>query len=356
MTQKVQLHQASHEWATRPDDQRFLDLESLHTKVGERYYTSYEKACSMSTISDVLKHHPEVVSDYYTYSAFTQLCAMLGAPAGYLRTLPPNIVAQALAYTASGSGADKVVKILRESLPDGEHVRAFTSTTYGRIWDAEVVGMVMDLTSKGSTNWVVPAATYSASNPLRATTLYASDHDVFLFLVDPDTIVEVGEVKLHRGFMAWNSETGHRTFGLTTFLYESVCDNRIIWGAQDVSQILIRHTSGGPRRFQNEIEEVLRTYLDQSGSVEEARIEAAMDFRLGDQVEDLVYVLGGLGFTKLQATQAFELSASGEAGPGDPLSLWGAVQGLTKYAQTYTYNDERVQLERQAGSLLITFR
>ena len=89
-------------------------------------------------------------------------------------------------------------------------------------------------------NWQVPAASYADANPKRATTLYGSDRDVFIFLVDPDNPIEHGEDTLFRGFYTWNSEVGAATFGLATFLYRFVCDNRIIWGAQDFKELRIQ--------------------------------------------------------------------------------------------------------------------
>ena len=110
----------------------------------------------------------------------------------------------------------------------------------------------------------MPAASYATTNPKRATTLYASDRDVFLFLVDPKNPVEVGGEQLFRGFYTWNSEVGAATFGLTTFLYRYVCDNRIIWGASDVKELRIRHTGGAPERFGWEGERYLRRYAEES--------------------------------------------------------------------------------------------
>src|SRR5205823_289606 len=67
------------------------------------------------------------------------------------------------------------------------HLRALTSVSYGRIWDAAVVDQVIRV--NGSGRWQVPAASYSDRDPTRASTLYASDRDVFMFLVDPDSQV-----------------------------------------------------------------------------------------------------------------------------------------------------------------------
>ena len=128
-----------------------------------------------------------------------------------------------------------------------QSLRSLTSPNYGRIWDIQVVEAVERVNHDGM--WKVPAASYSASNPKRATTLYASDRDVFIFLVDPDHAIEIGDDVLFRGFYTWNSEVGSQVFGLSTFLYRYVCDNRMIWGASNVQEVRIRHTRGAPERF-----------------------------------------------------------------------------------------------------------
>jgi hypothetical protein len=128
------------------------------------------------------------------------------------------------------NGGREELLVLGQS--NGEHhVRSLTSTTYGRIWDEDVVKSVIRMNTDG--RWKVPAASYTNANPKRATTLYASDRDVFVFLVDPDHPIEVpGESgPLFRGFFLSNSEVGSATCSLTCFLYRYVCDNRIVWGA-----------------------------------------------------------------------------------------------------------------------------
>src|SRR3546814_11805905 len=55
------------------------------------------------------------------------------------------------------------------------------------------------------------------------TTLYASDRDVFLFLVDDANPIEAGRLPngdpdlFFRGFYCWNSEVGSQTLGMATF-------------------------------------------------------------------------------------------------------------------------------------------
>jgi hypothetical protein len=104
--------------------------------------------------------------------------------------------------------------------------RAFTSTTYGRIWDAQVVAAVQKINQDN--RWHVPLKAYDGQNSKQATTLYASDRDVFVFLVDEARPIDVDGQTYFRGFYTWNSEVGKATFGLATFLYSYVCANRII--------------------------------------------------------------------------------------------------------------------------------
>ena len=61
------------------------------------------------------------------------------------------------------------------------------------------------------------------------TTLYASDRDVFLFLVDDHNPIEAGRLPdgspdlYFRGFYCWNSEVGAKTLGMASFYLRAVC-------------------------------------------------------------------------------------------------------------------------------------
>src|SRR3546814_19057071 len=80
------------------------------------------------------------------------------------------------------------------------------------------------------------------------TTLYASDRDVFLFLVDDAHPIEAaclpnGDLDIYfRGFYAWNSEVGSKTLGIASFYLRAVCLNRNIWGAEGFAEISIMHS------------------------------------------------------------------------------------------------------------------
>ena len=358
----MNLMTASNQWANRPSDERFLSLGGLRSAVQARKYDSIELNKTLSE----LQLHPldgEIVlrdgfeDTRLTHWAFGQLARLAKAPAGYLRTLPPELAVIPLSWSMDKAG-DYPGKVLlheppRADSPADRTARAITSQSYGRIWDIDVVQALE--ANIDPDVWKVPSASYASSDPLKATTLYASDRDIFVFLVNEDHEIEVpgsnGSDVLYRGFFAWNSETGSKTFGLTTFMYRYICDNRIIWGAQEITELRIRHSSGGPGRFVREAEPFLRRYLEAGTGPVVEQIEAAQAKEVATSEEKTVEWLRGKGFT-----QGLALTAARKAKEedGNPRSVWNLVQALTSQAQQTQHTDERVAIETKAGKLMAT--
>ena len=361
--QTTTINEASRQWANRPPDQRFTTLGEL-----QRYKAAQRQ---LSTTIDIdpgrlplrAKGDPaegdlaigmKTGDATFTNWSFGQLCGLAGAPAGYLRTLPSPMTKNLLEYGLQfGARAeqDKGVRLLFTGLPDTRTAMAFTSQSYGRIWDVDVVNTVVELNERQEGRWKVPLASYTSQDPLRATTLYASDRDVFIFLVDPDRPVDGGgeDDQLFRGFIVSNSEVGSATFTLLTFLYRYVCDNRIIWGTRDISQLTIRHSKGGPSRFLEEAAPTLAAYSMGSAKAVEGAIRLAKDKQIASRREDVRQFLIGRGFTKTSADLGLDLTVM--AG-GDPTNLWQVVQGLTASARAIPHQDTRVAFEREVGKLI----
>jgi hypothetical protein len=358
------LHEASHQWATRPDDQRYLSLADLKAAVAARKsesWTATPRVADLRVIpSDTTPGGLSI--DLYdaahgarrqiapTHWGFGQLASYAQAPASYLRRLPAELAAINLQWGLERNAVRDDALILARS--NGTHeLRAMTSSAYGRIWDSQVVEAVERINTDG--RWQVPAASYATSNPRRATTLYASDRDVFIFLVDPTHPIEVpGEdAPLYRGFYCWNSEVGAQVFGLCTFLYRYVCDNRIIWGATEVKELRIRHTSGAPERFAYEGARYLNRYSEASTAGIVASITAAKAKELPDagQKDGVATWLQFRGFTRPQAQAAVDAAIAEE---GKARTLWDIVQGITAHARSIPYADERTDLEAKAGKLM----
>ena len=160
-----------------------------------------------------------------------------------MRQLPAPLAAINLQHGLLSHRAE-LVKTLE--MDDGRlELRAVTGPDYGRIWDHELVAAVMKIAGNGTgdTMWKVPGQLNWATmthNPFvditkDTTTLYASDRDVFLFLVDDTHPIEAGRLPngepdlYFRGFYAWNSEVGSKTLGIASFYLRAVCANRNLW-------------------------------------------------------------------------------------------------------------------------------
>ena len=359
------LYRASSEWASRPDDQRFLDIEELAAAVSQRREESWTITAApgalraipvggddngiMFNMPDSLTGEEHILEP--THWSFGQIASYAKAPAQYLRQLPAELAAINLQWGLENNPIRENALVLGQTNGHSA-VRSVTSESYGRIWDSEVVAAVKRANESGA--WKVPAASYATQNPRRATTLYASDRDVFIFLVDPDHAIEQGEDTLFRGFYAWNSEVGSATFGLTTFLYRYICDNRIIWGAENIQELKIRHTRGAPERFQREGARYLERYANASAASTVQAIKAAKEFEQpglkgGKDGSGWESWLKDRGFTGALAKDAVRMAESEQ---GEARSLWDIVQGITASARGIPNSDTRVQVEAKAGKLM----
>lgn len=348
----------SKEWATRPDDQRFLSLDDLYEAVSRRKRESWtatplcnelrvipqEGGLALNVLDPTADERKTLELSNWS---FNQLSQYAGAPGKYLRTLPAELAAINLQWGLENSPVRDNTLVLGQT--NGHNsLRSMTSVSYGRIWDKEVVEAVMKVNADN--RWTIPAASYTTSNPKRATTLYASDRDVFIFLVDAQNEIEIDGEKLYRGFYCWNSEVGAQVFGLTTFLYRYVCDNRIIWGATDVKEIRIRHTRGAPERFAYEGSRYLKRYAEESTQKLIEGVKQAKNTELPiTNTETVSSWLQDRGFTKAQANSSVDYAMSEE---GQARTFWDVVNGITAYARSITHTDERVDLEQKAGKLM----
>ena len=126
------------------------------------------------------------------------------------------------------------------------------------------------------------------------TTLYASDRDVFLFLVDDLNPIEAGRLPdgspdlYFRGFYCWNSEVGAKTLGMASFYLRAVCQNRNLWGVEDFEEITIRHSKYAASRFAHEAAPALTRFANSSpmpfiNGIKAAREQDRRPHRRGSQ-------------------------------------------------------------------------
>lgn len=368
------IGRVSSEWFSRPDDERFLSLTNLYDTVRSRAERAHARTIESAAIRvEATRDNAERLELLVpgqrqaiapTHWSYGQLCSLVGAPATYMRQLPAPLAAINLQHGLLNHRAE-LVKTLE--MDDGRlDLRAVTGPEYGRIWDHELVSAVMKIAGNGTgdTMWKVPGVLDWATmthNPFiditkDTTTLYASDRDVFLFLVDDTHPIEAGRLPnrepdlYFRGFYAWNSEVGSKTLGIASFYLRAVCANRNLWGTENFEEITIRHSKFAAQRFAHEAAPALTRFANSSPAPFIAGIKAARERIVARKDDDRETFLRRRGFSKGETGKVIEMVLSEEGRP--PESIFDFVQGITALARTKTNQDTRLELEGKAKKLL----
>ena len=358
------LTAASSQWASRPDDERFVSLLDLQAHCDTQRRRSAGKVVSSRSLTaqpdpDAPLAGLQLVSEAGvvaspTHFAFGQLANRAGAPAGYLRGLPAPLAADCLNYGLKVERDVEEIGVLLRRNENGLSIDAATGPNYGRVWNKTIADALVRNFGDGLTgDWRVPGEFGRRVEVSKAnTTLYAGDRDMFVFLADEDNRIELPNRRgghagsLARGFFVRNSEVGAGILEVTAFLFDYVCCNRIVWGAQDVSRIAIRHTSGAPDRWIEQALPALEEYRHGAASPVEARLQAAQKTKI-DNVEAF------LKARKWTSTMIARSQAAHEDEEGRPIeTVWDLVTGATAYAKSIQHQDDRVSVERAAGKLL----
>jgi hypothetical protein len=303
----MQLHQASREWATRSNDERFTSLTAMRD-----HFHVLRDECKESVLpSRKIEFLPEgmnsvrvSVADGAGYEpshwAFGQLAQLAEAPAGYLRSLPAPLVCDALNFGLQFKRDLKDVGVLTHR--NGSDVmRAATGPNYGRIWNADVLSELVNRFGDGiNGQFRVPGEMGRRVEVTeRNTSLVAGDRDFYIFLADEENRIEILDRRngrsgsLARGFFVWNSEVGAKTLGVGTFLFDYACSNRVIFGGQGYNEIRIRHTASAPDKFVSELAPALEDYANSSTASISVAIENARQTKLGDRLDAFLATLFG---------------------------------------------------------------
>jgi len=384
----MELFKASNQWANRPADERFWDLAEMQSKCAEYKSSAVEAKVAYGDVR-VEADNGEVkivgkkgIPARLTHWSFSQLCQRADAPPSYLRELPATLAAQNLNHGLSKiTGGDDVAKLLFHK--NGDYVlRAANGPGYARIWNADIADRLITSLPQG---WRVPPArpagienertrvavasdvlalqkeglSIKVGDKIAPAGLYASDHDMFAFLVNEDAQVNDGTGHgLGRGFFIWNSEVGAASFGLMTFLYDAICGNHIVWGAKGVQELRVRHVGEANQKAFGGIRMELIKYANDSVSDVEAKIKSARRFEFGatkDEAVDAAFKAivrtGGAWISKKKLDEAHDV-AELRGRYGSPRSAWGLVNGLTELSQKSEHTDTRVAIDRAAGKIM----
>ncbi|GAA4133629.1 DUF932 domain-containing protein [Aminobacter aganoensis] len=368
------IGRVSSEWFSRPADERYLSLTELGRSVRARTERSRTRVVETALIHvEASRSDPERLSLILpgsdtpvapTHWSFGQLASQVGAPAAYLRQLPAALAGINLQY---GLTSHRVEQIKTLETENGRvDLRAVTGPDYGRIYDHELVEAVQKIAGNGTgdTRWKVPGVldwSTGVYNPRvditkDTTTLYASDRDVFLFLVDDLNPIEAGRLPdgspdlYFRGFYCWNSEVGAKTLGMASFYLRAVCQNRNLWGVEDFQEITIRHSKYAASRFAHEAAPALLNFANSSPTPFIKGVKAARERIVAKTDDDRTDFLRKRGFSKAETGKIIETVLAEEGRP--PESIFDFVAGITALARDKIHQDARLELEGRAKKLL----
>ncbi|WP_363352474.1 DUF932 domain-containing protein [Methylocystis echinoides] len=367
------IGRVSSEWFSRPSDERYLSLSDLFAAVRGRTDRSRTRTIESTAIRvEASRDDAERLSlslpgsdspVAMTHWSFGQLASLIGAPAAYLRQLPAPVAGINLQYGLTTHRAEQIKTLEIES--GRVELRAVTGPDYGRIYDHELVSAVQRIAGDGvgDTRWKVPGVLDSSTgiyNPNvdvteETTTLYASDRDVFLFLVDDLNPIEAGRLPdgspdlYFRGFYCWNSEVGAKTLGIASFYLRAVCQNRNLWGVEDFEEITIRHSKYAAARFAHEAAPALARFADSSPLPFVNGVKAARQRIVARNDDDRTEFLRKRGFSKAETAKIIGTVFAEEG--RKPESVFDFVQGITAVARGKSHQDARLDFEARAKKL-----
>lgn len=412
----AELMQASYQWATRPADERFTSLHAMKAAALLSADNADEITLDTRRLRVVAEPNPQfdpaqfaagdsedkngnmpysgqlyIDSDRKgrlgapTHWAFQQLTILGDTAASTMRSgRPADMVASWVNWGLHNKANDKVKLLTRLPLsiaaqasvvdvnPEtGERlaalpavkdaardVAAITGAGYGRVWDLELIEMLIARFGDGiNGQWTVPGefgrrVTITKDN----TTLFWSDRSMFIFLADEKNKIQVSKRRngqpgaMSRGFFLWNSEVGAETLGFKRFLFDYACYNRIVWGASDIHTIKLRHSKSAPQRFLDEVEPQLILYSKQPLGLEESVIRRAQTLRIEDMrgvntvASFLSSTFGPRMADKLNVKHIREEGTAIE-------TVFDVVTAATALARDIPHQDTRIDLEEKAGSL-----
>lgn len=374
--------EVSMQWMSRPADQRFLSLDDLHAfkqRFWEGSFQSRIKTDAFELIAPEIKEQAdlnrltvgvkvdngsttEAREIAPTHWAFGQMAGLAKSPASFLRELPSPLVSDVLTWRLRHAREIEEIKLYGGST----ELYAATGPDYGRIPDLKVVEAVRAVagTGRGEKRWKIPGVLdwstniYNPNAPVTpsSTTLYASDRDVFMFLVDDRNPIEVGKLSngdpdlMFRGFYVQNSEVGSRSLKLACFYLRAVCMNRNLWRVEGFEEVKINHTRLAPDRWLRQAVPALNAYADGSADKLIAGVKAAKAAKVADDHEAAVQFLSARKFSLSRAKAILEQGEKEEGRP--PRTIWDMAQAITANARTIINTDDRLQQELAAGAIL----
>lgn len=357
-----------------PDDCKFMSLAEMRRDAEEQRKRSIEILGSSAEMLFATRDGQDYLAlghdDFaLTNYAYKQLARNIGLPIETVARLRPETRVRVFneLWQVNRNEGKHDMQFLAEKLDGKLLLRAVTGTRYTRLWDSEVLETIDNALTKAG--WVPahPTFNYDLSIPVeqRPKALIRTDRYSFAFLftqpspannagfsgqASPDAKAADDELGgLRKGIMVWNSETSHKSFGWSQFVFREVCGNFLIWGMKDGKTKRARHVGVVREAFEvftqdcrelaAELSEQEMDQLTKAKRIEYARDDEAAIKRLNFQGVSLGAAKAGVEAAKLEIN-------------GGDLSIWSVVNGLTYHAKELANEEDRTELCTAAGHVL----
>ncbi|CAG0999311.1 hypothetical protein PLCT2_02969 [Planctomycetaceae bacterium] len=354
-----------------PEDCKFMSLAEMRRDADEQRKRSIEIQGSSAEMLFATRDGQDYLAlghdDFaLTNFAYKQLARNIGLPIETVARLKPETRVRVFneLWQVNRNEGKHEMQFLAEKIDGKLLLRAVTDTRYTRLWDSEVLETIDNTLVKAG--WVPahPTFNYDLSIPVeqRPKALIRTDRYSFAFLFTQPSpannagfggqaqpVDNDGLGGLRKGMMVWNSETSHKSFGWSQFVFRNVCGNFLIWGMKDGKTKRARHVGVVREAFEvfaqdcrelaAELTEQEMDQLTKAKHIEYAKDDEAAIKRLN-------YAGVSLGAAKA-GVEAAKLEVNG----GD-LSIWSVVNGLTFHAKELANEEDRTELCAAAGHVL----
>ena len=267
--------------------------------------------------------------------SFTQLCGLARVSKDTVNRLLPETASRVFADTLLLNG-NKPLQLLTS----GERLRSIHGAAYTRLWNLDLMNVVREF----AVDFQPPQKAFNGG-----TGLYAGEQDMFCFLIDPAGWTEIEGQAFAPGFFVWNSEVGKRSLGFSSFWFQAICQNHIVWDAMEVVEFSRKHTANVHDALAD-----VRRGIDALVAKRDQRrdgfvrvIRKAMQESLGTDDTEVEKLLAKQGITRQLTKQALDIAR--EHGR---LTIFAVVDALTRLAQQERNAGDRLDADQQAAKLL----
>lgn len=335
------LTRAFQQLYSRQNDERFETIEALRSHCEAERAQCEVKWRLPSCLFPVehageikLKVHGDLALRFNDWS-FSQVCKLAGVRKETINRLTVETATKVL-YETLPRGGMKPFQLMT----DGDYLRAIHGVSYTRLFNEDVLNAALS----EADGFAPPPKGRNGG-----TGLYAGEQDMFVFLIDDDSWVDIDGEDFAPGFFVWNSEVGARSVGIETFWFQRLCANHIVWDAREVTTYSRKHTANVGSAI-DEIRLIVR-YLasvrDQRKDAFVQSLRKAKSVKLGNDSEEVRKSLATAGISMSFVKKAVESMEGIQS-----FTVFDAVNALTRLTGQYSNAGERVEQDFKIGQLL----